>query len=63
MSHLFGLQGSLEKSKEGAQTETIHVVQFGQVTDHKEQSTATLSQWQVRITFLSRENNISNPWI
>ena len=61
MSYLFGFQGSLEKSKESAQTETIHVVELGQVTDHKEQSTATLSQWKVRITFLSRENNASNP--
>lgn len=40
--YLLCFQGTLEKSKEGAQTKTIHVVQLGQVTDHKEQGTATL---------------------
>ena len=42
-NYLLCFQRSLEKPKEGAQTEAIHVVQLGQVTDHKEQRTATLS--------------------
>ena len=41
--YLLCIQRSLEKSKESTQTEAIHVVELGQVTDHKEQGTATLS--------------------
>lgn len=57
--YLLHFQGTLEKPEEGAQTKAIHVIQLGQVTDHKEQRTATLSQGKIRITLLSREQSTS----
>lgn len=56
--YLFCFQRSLEKPQKGTETKAIHVVQLSQVTDHKEQGTATLSQWKVRITLLSREKKV-----
>lgn len=42
--YLFGLESFLEDPKEGSQTEPVHVVDLGEVTDHKVHSAAALRQ-------------------
>lgn len=42
--YLFGLESFLEDPEEGSQTEPVHVVDLGEVTDHKVHPAATLRQ-------------------
>lgn len=42
--YLFGLESFLEDPEEGGQTEPIHVVDLGEITDHKVHPAATLCQ-------------------
>lgn len=42
--YLFGLESFLEDPEEGGQTEPVHVVDLGEITDHKVHPAATLCQ-------------------
>lgn len=42
--YLFGLESFLEDPEEGGQTEPIHVVDLGEITDHKVHPAAALRQ-------------------
>lgn len=42
--YLFGLESFLEDPEEGGQTEPVHVVDLGEITDHKVHPAAALRQ-------------------
>lgn len=55
MCHLFVLQRSVEETQERCQTESVHVINLGQIHDHKIHLTGRLSQWQVSVSLLETE--------